>query len=586
MEKWNTYADMLRSVVKADENPHALNFYEDDQWHSISRQQALQEIREVALGLVNLGVKRGDCVGIMALPSPHWTIANFAIAMAGGITVPIFPNIAEDNFIFEVKQTGVKIFFVDRTKPIPTFDKHEDLFIHVIELEDLGSDPRAIKYSDLLEQGRALHAERPHFYTELTHSQRPDDLAAIIYTSATTGQPKGVELTHYNMVHHLQEHSFPLDSKTRYLSILPLAHILGLSVNNIVFSGLGSIYYFNDPKNIGVICRDLHPTMMVVVPRLIERVYAKMLSAVQSAGYLKRHLGQWAFDLANQEEDSLIKHIVHPIVDKIVYSHLRDALGGKIEALISGGAPLNPHLNHFFQDIGVPIYEGWGLTEACPVTVNSHTNNKIGTVGQPFSSFELKISPEGEVLVRGSGVMRGYHKNPEATAAALDSEGWLHTGDKGELDEDGFLTLHGRFKEMYKTSTGEWVSPVPIEQEICKAPLIELALVIAEGRKFASCLLFPNREILDGLKETHGASHLTDEDFLNSDFVKGEMNRLFEHLNKNLNQWEQVHAYRFIPHPPSIEEGEITPSLKLRRDVVTKKYQHLIDAMYPEAAKV
>ena len=586
MERWNTYADMLRSVVKAEENPHALNYFDGNHWQSISRQQALQEIRELALGLVSIGIKRGDCVGIMALPSPHWTIANFAIAMAGGVTVPLFPNIAEENFIFEVKQTGVKTFFVDHSKPNPTFDKHRDLFTNVIELEDNGHEQRTTSYTQLRDKGRALHNEKPHLYTELTHSQRPEDLAAIIYTSATTGQPKGVELTHYNMVHHLQDHNFPLNSQTKYLSILPLAHILGLSVNNVVFSGLVSIYYFNDPKNIGVVCRELHPTMIVVVPRLLERVYAKMLGAVQTAGYLKRHLGQWAFDLANQEEDSLLKHIVHPIVDKIVYSHLRDALGGKIEALISGGAPLNPHLNHFYQEIGVPIYEGWGLTEACPVTVNSQNNNKIGTVGQPFKSFELKISPEGEVLVRGSGVMRGYHKNPEATAAALDSEGWLHTGDKGELDEEGFLTLHGRFKEMYKTSTGEWVSPVPIEQEICKAPLIELALIIAEGRKFASCLLFPNKEVLDSLKETHNALQLTDEEFLNSDFVKGEMNRLFEQLNSHLNQWEKVHAYRFVPHPPSIEEGEITPSLKLRREVVIKKYQHLIDAMYPEAAQV
>lgn len=586
MDRWNTYADMLRSVVKAEENAHALNYFENNQWHSISRQRSLQEIRELALGLVSIGVKRGDCVGIMAQPSPRWTIANFAIAMAGGVLVPVFPNISEENFIFETKQTGVRTFFVDRNKPNPVFDKHRDLFANVIELADLEQEPNALTYSQLLERGRQLNIEKPHLYTELTHSQRPDDLAAIIYTSATTGQPKGVELTHYNMVHHLQDHSFPLNSQTRYLSILPLAHILGLSVNNIVFSGLGSIYYFNDPKNIGLVCRDLHPTMIVVVPRLLERVYAKMLTAVQNAGYLKRHLGQWAFDLANQEEDSLLKHIIHPIVDKIVYSHLRDALGGKIEALISGGAPLNPHLNHFYQEIGVPIYEGWGLTEACPVTVNSLGHNKLGSVGIPFKSFEIKISPEGEVLVKGSGVMRGYHKNPEATAAAIDSEGWLHTGDKGELDENGYLTLHGRFKEMYKTSTGEWVSPVPIEQEICKAPLIELALVIAEGKKFASCLLFPNKEVLDDLKITHGASQLSDEDFLNSDFVKGEMVRLFDQLNRHLNQWEQIHAYRFIPHPPSIEEGEITPSLKLRRDVVMKKYQHLIDAMYPEAAVV
>ena len=301
---------------------------------------------------------------------------------------------------------------------------------------------------------------------------------------------------------------------------------------------------------------------------------------------MKRQLGQWAFDLANDEKESFYKHLFHPIADKILYHTLRESLGGSIKTVISGGAALNPHLNHFFHEVGIPIVEGWGMTEACPVTVNRVETNKIGTVGPGISNFQYKISPEGEVLIKGTGVMRGYYKNPEATALALDAEGWLHTGDKGEIDADGYLILQGRLKEMFKTSTGEYVVPVPIEQAIGKAPLIDAAMVVADGRKFASCLLFANKEVLESLKAAHNAQNLSDEEFLESDFVKQEMDKLFENLNQHLNHWEQIHAYRFIPHPPSIEAGELTPSMKIRRDVVTKKYQHLIDAMYTEEAKL
>ena len=311
-----------------------------------------------------------------------------------------------------------------------------------------------------------------------------------------------------------------------------------------------------------------------------------MVAKVHEAGYIKSKIGRWAFNLANREEDSLFKQMVHPVVDRLVYSTLRQALGGSLRIVVSGGAPLNPHLNHFYQGIGVPVTEGWGMTEGCPVTVNPPYKNKIGTVGIPFKGVEIHTTLEGEILVRGSLVMRGYYRNPELTAKAIDADGWLHTGDKGTIDEEGYLTLHGRLKDLYKTSTGEYVAPVPIEQAICKAPLIEMAMVIAEGRKFASCLLFPNKEVLDQLKAAQGMTHQSDEEFLASPFVKKEMDQLLENLNPHLNHWEQIRSYRFVPHPPTVEAGELTPTLKIRREEVAKKYYQLIDSMYLEGANV
>ncbi len=574
MEPWNSFSDFIRHISTHYSQAHCLNGLEEGKWHSYSTEEVLKEVRHLSLGLVARGLTKGTCVGLIALPSPRWTMVSMAVMVAGGVFVPLFPNVSDENFIFEIKQTGTHWIFVDRMLSIPIFEQHQGLFTDVFDL-------KGDSYSELLELGEELDGKEPHKYQELCDALHPEDLASIIYTSGSTGQPKGAELTQRNILAHLTQHPWDLyPDKERYLSILPLAHIFGFTVNYLMLGFGVSIYYSNDIKSLGKVCQELHPTAMIVVPRLLEKLYAKMLSKVHEAGFIKRHIGQWAFDLANSEENNLIKHLAHPLVDKLVYHTLRNALGGSLRIVVSGGAPLNPHLNHFYQEIGVPIVEGWGMTEGCPITVNPPGKNKIGTVGVPLKGIDLKISPEGEVLVKGSLVMRGYYHNPELTAQFLDADGWLHTGDKGEIDAEGYLTLHGRLKELFKTSTGEYVAPVPIEQLICKAPLIEMAMVIAEGRQFASCLLFPNKEVMESLKVSQKMENLSDEEFLKSSFVKGEMERLFAGLNSHLNHWEQVRAYRFVSHPPSIEAGELTPTLKIRRNEVTKRYEQLINSMY------
>jgi long-chain acyl-CoA synthetase len=243
---------------------------------------------------------------------------------------------------------------------------------------------------------------------------------------------------------------------------------------------------------------------------------------------------------------------------------------------------LNPHLAHFFYEIGLPIYEGWGMTEACPITVNTRDKFKIGTVGPPLPGMEVVISPEGELLVRGPNVMVGYYLNREATRVALDDKGWLHTGDKGVIDDEGFVKIIGRMKELYKTSTGEYVAPVPIEQELCKAPFIDLALVIAEGRKYSSCLLFPDFEVLRHLKVTQHQESLSDAEFLKSEYIISETQKLIDQVNAHLNHWEAIRTFRLIPAHLEIEKGDLTPTLKIIREAVIRKYQQEIDAMYPE----
>jgi long-chain acyl-CoA synthetase len=580
----NTVADMLRNVEQNFSNPRALNYKREGKWTHIPTESFLEQVKHVALGLVSLGLKRGEKVGVFAHPSSQWVISDLGIMMAGGITVPIFPNISDDNFIFEVKHSEIKKIFIEGQDSWFIYTQHKQMVETVIRIED-GDDNPGISFQELLQLGAKLDKEKPTLYKELQEMIKPDDLATIIYTSGSTGVPKGVMVTQYALMNLVYSDPFGINPVTdRYLNILPLAHVFGRILSLVMVSWGISVYYIDDVSQLSTACREAKPTILVVVPRLLEKAYSKMLASIQQSSYVKRKIAQWAFELAHRK-GGFLKRLLHPIADKLVYSSLRNIFGGNLRIVISGGASLNPHLCHFLIEVGIPVYEGWGLTEAATITVNLPGRRKIGTVGIPLKKLDIKTTPDGEVLATGPILMKGYYKNPEATAKALDKDGWLHTGDKGSIDDEGFLTIIGRLKELYKTSTGEYVVPIPIEQALCKSPLIDMALVVADGRKFASALLFPDFDMLHVLKSVHNSKNLTDEEFLKSDTIKLEMETVLNSVNSHLNHWEQIHDYRFIPHSLSIEKGELTPSMKIKRDVVLKKYNDIIESMYREETK-
>ncbi len=583
MKPKSTLSEVLLYLQNAYQNPRALNDLVNGEWVSISTQEMLQQIKEISLGLIAIGIKPGQKIAILAFPSALWTITDMAIMLSGAISVPIFPNISEENFIFEVKQTGARIVFMISNIP-DTLTKHKELFDKVICLNFMCDDLNAIPLEKLREMGRKKAQEEPLKYQELLEALKADDLATIIYTSGSTGIPKGAEISQHALTALVTFEGFAWNpEKDIYLNILPLAHVFGRMLNFCLVAWGVSVYYLNDVKLLSLVCQTIHPTILVLVPRLLEKIYAKLIANVDHAGFLKKTIGHWAFDLANDEhDDSLFKQVLHPIADKVVYSTIREAFGGGLRIIICGGASLNPHLAHFFIDIGLPIYEGWGLTEAATVCVNYPGNRKIGTVGKPLPGMQIKIGSDGEVLVNGPILMKGYHKNEDATKEAFNEKGWLRTGDKGTIDSDGYLTLIGRLKEMLKTSTGEYVVPIPIEQALAKAPLVDMAMIVAEGRKYTTCLLFPDMEILRKLKENHGYAHMSDADFLNTPAIGKEMMKLIDQINKHLNKSEKILDFRFVPHPPSIEKGELTPSMKIRRDAVEAKYRELINSMYPE----
>jgi long-chain acyl-CoA synthetase len=330
--------------------------------------------------------------------------------------------------------------------------------------------------------------------------------------------------------------------------------------------------------------KEIRPTIMSMVPRLIEKLYARIVKKFDDAAWPKRQLGRWALEHALKDDPVAKRPWTMDVADTLVFQRLREALGGRLKALIVGGAALAPDLGRFLTNVGVPVYCGYGMTEASPViSLNRPGDSRLGTVGRPFPGVQVRISATGEILAKGPNLMRGYHRDPVATAKTIDADGWLRTGDLGRFDADGYLVITGRVKELLKNSNGKYVCPVPIEHALCGSPLVDQAMVVAEGRPFAAALLFTEADALRRAKERLKLTHLDDREFLASDAVKAEMRALLEEVNTHLDRWERVHAFRFVLKPLTVGE-ELTPTMKIKRHVVETMYHDLIEQMYQEAA--
>jgi len=624
-EKLNftTLTQMLDFVHSSYENPQAFNFLENGKWKNISTTEFVEKVKFLALALREIGFKKNDSFGIISYPGPIWLMVDFAAIAADGISVPIFPNIAPQNLLFEIENSDMEFIFCDSQENLNSIKncgkKFEKIIIYGFEAVGEG----LINFSDLLEIGRKIFEADSASYSKLTANISENDLAAIIYTSGSTGVPKGVEITHKNLVSQIKGAAefFPLYSEVLSdglprtfgarndgvkkpslrgpqgrgnpsgnihdlaLSFLPLAHIFErMVVSYYIASGI-SIYFVNDVNNLGNIIKEIKPTLMTVVPRVLEKVYKKMRSGVDENGFVKKIIGHAAFDLALKSDvEKFRKTLLGKIFDHLVYKKLRMALGGRFRMMICGGAALSDEMNRFFTNIGVTLYIGYGATESSPViAANNYKFHKFGTVGKPFPEIEVKLNSKGELLARGPNVMRGYHNDPQKTSEVIDKEGWLNTGDLAEIDEENYIKIIGRAKELFKTSGGKYISPVPIEQAILNGCEFLMAVsIIAEGKKFVSCLLFVDFEILEKCKNKFGMIGKSDEEFLNSDLVNKKISRLITSVNSNLNKWEQIQKYYLVKDKISVETGELTPSMKLRRNVVEEKYKKVIDKFYED----
>lgn len=567
---------------------HCVASREAGHWKWLSTEDLQAEIRRLALALLRLGAGPGSHVAIIGDPTPHWIAADLAVMAVGAASVPLFPTMSAGHFQHAVTSTGARTVVALGEAGWALVDAHRSLFRNmVVRGVPVTTKGRIHCWHDALELGDTLAQEDPGLYARMLARIRPDDLATIIHTSGSTGLPKGVELTHRNLVSQITTACglFPLVAgRDKALSCLPFAHVFERVVVYTYLVQGAPVHIADDVKNVGVLLREVGPAVFTAVPRLIEKLHARIRAQIAESVAIKRQLGRWALELATTQGPTLReKRGGHPwalrVADRLIYGKLRQALGGHLKYLIVGGAALSDELTRFLIGVDLPVYTGYGMTEASPViAVNRPGARRLGTVGQAFPGVEIRIGAQGEILARGPGVMSGYHK---VELSPVDAEGWLHTGDVGTLDADGYLTITGRLKELFKTANGKYVAPTPIEQALTgSGGLIDQALVVAEGQPCVGALLFPDAEILRRRKQALGCLALSDQEFLAKPEITSELAGSVAEVNAHLSSWERIRCWRFVAEPPSVANDGLTPTMKLRRHALTRRYQRLIDDMY------
>ncbi|MFW5695803.1 MAG: AMP-dependent synthetase/ligase, partial [Alkalispirochaeta sp.] len=560
-----------------------LNYPEPDGgWRHVSTAEAFETIRNLALGLTDLGVTRGERVGLISPPSPEWVIADLAIQSVGGVTVPIFKKISPESFRHEVSDSGMRYLFVGYPEEIPmAVEQGRDR----AEIITFGCCTDNERFQELLRRGAEIAEEAPERYQTLVNRGTADELCTIIYTSGSTGLPKGVELTQANLLSQISGAAarFTLHSdRDAAISLLPLAHIFERMVVYFYLTTGVPVYFVDNPKLLTTYAPTVRPTVMTVVPRLLEKVNIKMNDKAAATPGIAGRIAQAAIARAETRPVDGRTTLLDRIFDRLVYRKFRAALGGHLHTMISGSAKLAPELARFFINVGLPVYEGYGMTESSPViAANYPGHRKVGTVGPLFPDIQVKIADDGEILVRGPNVMRGYHNRPDATADTIQ-DGWLHTGDLGSIDADGYLTVSGRKKELFKKSSGEYVPPVPIERAISEHPVVDTAVIFADNRVYVTALIFPDMEKVQQIREERGFAAMTDAEYLASRHLRDELQEHIDEMNTHLHHCEQVIRFEIMDHAASIETGELTPTMKVRRGQVEEMYHDRIEEMYQQ----
>lgn len=572
---FKTYSELFLHITTNYSNENFLNYLSNGKYKNISIDDFKHKVICLSLALKDLGIQKGDRVGIFANSSPFWLIFDFAILQVGAISVPIFANISSENLNFEIKDSSMKFMFIDSQERINDITKENSQLIFITHNFCI-KEPNFHNFDEILVIGKQI-CDSSGF---TSFKANPDDIFSIIYTSGNTGTPKGVMLTHKNIITQLHDINKLIDlpKDEISLSLLPLAHIFERTVMSYYLSRGISIYFVDDIQNVANLMKVVKPTIMTAVPRLLEKIFYKIKTQISEKPFISKMIASFAFSYALKE--NLNKNsILFKIFDKIVYSKFREIFGSRLEKLVSGGAPLSKEITQFFVNIGVPVYQGYGLTEFSPVISTNYPNaNKVGSCGKVIPSAKIKILENNELLVRGDSLMKGYLNQEELTNKTIDGDGWLHTGDVAYLDEEGYLFIKSRTKEIFKTSTGEYVNAVEIEQKISKNRYIEFAVIIAQNRKFTTALLFVDKEKYENAKKLN--KNLTIEEYYNRSDILKNISKHINSINLSLNKWEKIVNYKILTNDISIETGELTPSMKISRNKIEQKYKDIIESMY------
>ncbi len=581
MKDFSTLSQILSFQATSFNNPNAFNFKENGRWISFSNQEFLEKTFHFACGLKEIGFQQKQSFAICSYQNPIWLMVDLGSILAGAVTIPIFNNVSQENLFFEISDANVQYLFTDNSEifsQIKNYNPEIKIITYGISQEN------SISFESLILLGKKAVAEKKYTIEEFLKLNQTQDLATIIYTSGSTGRPKGVELTHQNLVSQIHDTAvfFPLSKQDVVISFLPLAHIFERMVVMFYITQGVSIYFVDDVKNVGSFLREIHPTLMTTVPRVMEKVFSRIKEGVDSANFIKKFLGQKALKRALIKDLEVSKNICDKIYDLLIYKKFRAALGGNMRMMICGGAALSQDMERFYRNIGINLFCGYGMTESSPViTANNPKDYRFGTVGKVFPSVMVKIANDGELLASGPNIMRGYHNDLKKTAEVIEN-GWLKTGDLAAMDADGFVKIIGRKKEVFKNANGKYVCPVPLEQKLARSlEFLIGAVVIAEGKKFTSVLLFPDFEILAKFKKKF-AFLGSDEEFLASEILQRFVQKNIDKLNQNLDHWEQIQKFHVALESISIESGDITPSMKLKRNTLEEKYKKVVEEFYRE----
>ncbi|WP_372650104.1 long-chain fatty acid--CoA ligase [Draconibacterium sp.] len=586
--------DVLERALKEFPREDSIAGKKDGKWYTYSTKEYYEKSHQFALGLMALGLKRGDKVATVTTNRPEWNIADMGLAMGGFVHVPIYPTLGDDEYKYILKHAEVKIILAGDKKLFQSMCPLANMIDGVDAVYTFEEVEGAKHYEQILELGES---KREAFSAELEsikNDVKPEDLATIIYTSGTTGVPKGVMLSHNNLVSNFTEHAklHDLGIEHRALSFLPLCHVYERSVNyHFQYRGMG-VYYVGNLAQIVSSIKEVKPHMFNSVPRLLEKVYDGFVAKGKELSGIKRKLYFWALNLTrhfeyNKKYGSLMRLKIS-VADKLIYSKWREALGGNITYVVSGGAALQPRIARLFGMAKLTTLEGYGLTETSPViAVNNPTTMEmmVGTVGPILKGFDVKFAPDGEILCKGPGIMMGYYKAPELTDEVIDENGWFHTGDIGMLVDDKFLKITDRKKEIFKLSGGKYIAPQMIENKLKTSELIEQVMVIGANEKFASAIISPCFPILHDWAGEHKLHYENNEELIQLPEVIQKLQKEVAKINKTLGSHEQISRIRLVHEEWTPTSGELSPTLKLRRNAVAVKYQHLIDDIYAVGAK-
>lgn len=567
----------------------------DGRWRDITFDTLLARVHRVYAGLKELGLQAGDRMAILSENRPEWAIADYACLAARLADVPIYPTLTPAQTAYILRDAGAKGIFVssaDHLRKILEI-RHELPDLRHIVLFDGASDrPDVLTLAALEARGSAARARHADWRAEAL-SVAPDDLATLIYTSGTTGEPKGVMLSHGNITSNVVAslQVLPVGDGDEFLSFLPLCHIFERMVGHYTMLQAGAIIsYATSFDTVVSELPEVRPTVVASVPRLYEKIYSRVVETAIRRGGLTRAIFEWARATGEKRLDYLLAHrgvppglaLANRIADVLVFVKLRKRLGGRVRLLLSGGAPLNSGICRFFNAAGLPLLEGYGLTETSPViSFNTVTMLKPGTVGQAIPGVHVMIAPDGEILTRGPNVMKGYYHKPDATSEAIDRDGWFHTGDIGEIDNDGCLRITDRKKDLIKTSGGKYVAPQPIEGMLKLNKFFANAVMLGDKRKFPIMLLVPNFKAVSEWLARDGRQP-SSQDLAVAPEVRDKLEREARKSLRDLAQFETPKKFLLLPHDFTVESGELTPTLKVKRKVVEEHYRDEIEALYAE----